>query len=285
MTYKVPNPVKRAPLELLPGNACDCHFHIFDHHSTLVDGRMYTPEPCTYEDYRQLSTMLGLQRGVVVQPSVYGTDNRSTLAAVARSPETLRAVVSLEDNVSDDELELLHTQGVRGVRVNVAFGDTYDKATFLQLASRIKNLGWHIQLLVDVSKFQFLFDDLVDVPVPLVFDHMGNVPVERGTSEQGFQQLLKWLHEGKAWVKLSGAYRTSNAKEAPFADTRPFALELLKANPEQCVWGSDWPHPQLDIDMPDDTDLLDMASTYLSTSDLRNAVFVSNPDSLYHFSS
>lgn len=230
-----------------------------------------------------MSGTLGVQRGVVVQPSVYGTDNRSTLAVVARNPDSFRAIAVVEYSVSEEELECLHQQGVRGIRINVSFGASYNKNQLINLAHRIQPLGWHIQLLVDVSEFDFIFDDLANIPVPLVIDHMGHVHSSKGVANAGFQHLLKSVHDGKAWVKLSGTYRNSCYTRAPYDDTNPFARELLKANIERCLWGTDWPHPGLKEGMPDDTELLDAAVNCMTNEATRLKVLVDNPEQLYDF--
>ena len=278
-----PKPVSQTPVLPLPENACDCHFHVFDELSTLVANRAYTPPQCTFADYHQMSSMLGLQRGVVVQPSVYGTDNRSTLAVVARHPNKFRAIAVVESTVSEDELERFHQQGVRGIRINVSYGASYEKDQIIKLAHKIQPLGWHIQLLVDVSQFDFIFDDLANIPVPLVIDHMGHVHVTKGVANTGFQQLLRSVGEGKSWVKLSGTYRNSSHKIAPYSDADPFATELLKANIERCIWGTDWPHPGLTEGMPDDTELLNDAVSWMTNEESRLKVFVENPEQLYDF--
>lgn len=283
LSCEPPKPATKAPLVVLPENACDCHFHVFDELSTLVADRVYTPPRCTFSDYHQMSSVLGLERGVVIQPSVYGTDNRSTLAVVAKNPDKFRAIVVVENTVSEAELEQFHQQGVRGIRINVSFGASYNKEQLIKLAHRIQPLGWHIQLLVDVSDFDYIFEDLASIPVPLVIDHMGHVHASKGVTNAGFQQLLRSVAEGKAWVKLSGTYRNSSNNSAPYVDTSPFARELLKANTERCLWGTDWPHPGLNENMPDDTELLDATLSWITNEESRLKVFVDNPEQLYDF--
>jgi predicted TIM-barrel fold metal-dependent hydrolase len=187
----------------LPAGACDCHVHVFgraDRYPFAAD-RAYTPPEAPLQRYRTVMEDLGLSRAVLVQPSVYGTDNRAMLEAMGEGGPNVRGVAVIGDE-SDDELAAFHTAGVRGVRVNALFPGAPEVVDLGRLARRIAPLGWHLQLLIDVSQTPDLVRRLADLPVPTVIDHLGHLPAALGPGHPGFQALLGLLREGRSWVKL-----------------------------------------------------------------------------------
>ncbi|MDQ0391606.1 amidohydrolase family protein [Labrys monachus] len=278
-------PAGRKPRLDLPAGAVDCHFHVFGPESAYpyAPGRSYTPPDAPLLAYEELAGTLGFSRGVIVQPSVYGLDNRRTLEAVRRSRLPMRAVVVLDPEISDAELEALHRQGARGVRFNLLFkaGLTIEAAG--RLAERIRPLGWHLQFLADVSAIEDLAGLVAGLGVPAVFDHLGHVPAAKGIADPGFQALLGLVREGRAWVKLSGSYRVTGRRHTPYDDAAPFVSALVEAGPHQLLWGTDWPHPSIGVPMPDDADLVDMFGEWVTDEALRQGIFVDNPERLYGF--
>jgi len=229
---------------------------------------------------------MGFQRAVLVQPSVYGTDNRCMLDAMSQCQDDeieWRAVAVVDEGVSDRELERMDALGVRGIRVNLLFrgGVTFDSAA--RLAERIAPLGWHIQLLIDVSCFPNLVARLGALPVESVVDHMGHVPVAKTPDDPGFQDLLTLVEQGRTWVKLSGPYRFTAMSSPPYLDVDPFATALWAANPARVVFATDWPHPQIPVAVPNDGDLVDDLSRWIPNAKARNRVLVDNPARLYGF--
>lgn len=274
-----------APDFKLPSGACDCHAHVFLQQglSPLIDGRTYTPPDASLDDYKRLLHTLGFDRAVIVQPSIYGVNNLTSLQAVADTELEMRAVVVIDETTSCIDLQKLHDQGARGVRINMLFNNNAQLQQLQQLTGLMAEMGWHLQCLADVSSFSGLYDWVKQQPVPVVFDHMGHVQTEKGVKDAGFQQLLRLLAEGDAWVKLSGAYRVTSLQATPFDDVNPFAEALIKANAEQLVWGSDWPHPHIPVPMPNDTDLLNQFGTWVTDAQLREQILVANPARLYDF--
>lgn len=286
------DPAPRPPRRALPANACDTHFHIFGplDRYPYIDERSYTPPVASESAYRHLLGTLGFTRAVYIQPSVYGTDNRRMLAlledAPADDPIAWRGVAVVEAAISDAQLERLHAAGVRGIRLNLLFRGGVDFDVIARLANRIAPLGWHVQFLVDVSEFPHLARRLDALPVPSVIDHMGHLPVAKGVGNPGFQDLLSLLRTGRSWVKLSGPYRMSALQQPPYRDVDPFAAALIEANPARLLIGTDWPHPGIDVSMPNDGDLMDEALRWLDHDDaLMQRVFVDNPARLYGFGS
>ena len=233
--------------------------------------------------------MLGIERAVLVQPSVYGTDNSAMLSALKAHPEKFRGVaVTPNDSnaLSDKDLEQLHQFGVRGIRCNVV--DVADKIMGLpvqqlrKLAERIQPLNWHLELLMHVNEYPDLATTFDRFPVQLVFGHFGYSHAKHGFSEPGFQGLLTLLKEQKAWVKMTGPYRICDG-DLPYEDMRPFQDAVIKANPQRLIWGSDWPHVMVKKHMPHDADLCDLFGQWVSDLELRKTILVDNPCILYDF--
>jgi len=279
-----PNP--HIPKDLPPPGACDCHAHVFGpvDQYPYSGQRKYTPPDASLDAYRHMLATLGLSRGVIVQPSVYGFDNRATLAAVKLAGEKFRGVVVIDPTqISDCELENMHHIGVRGVRINQAYDQTLDMDYLRKVVEKIQRLGWHLQLFVNLSRFPDFRRQLSALPVAVVIDHMGFMGCVDGVSNRNFQDLLALLETGKCWVKLCGAYRLSAQRDVPYSDVAPYAEALANANPDRCVWATDWPHPHLDIPVPNDGDLLDLLSSWVPDKSLRTKILVDNPAQLYDF--
>jgi len=280
-----PDPAPARPHITVAPGATDCHAHILGplrRHGFVAD-RSYTPPEALLSDYRRLLAVLGVTRAVLVQPSVYGTDNRAMLAAMAEAGADFRGVAVVDADVAEGELAVLHAAGVRGVRVNILFRGGVGLDALDGLADRIKDLGWHIQLLIDVSDCADFWRVADRLPVDLVFDHMGHLPAAKGVGDPGFQALLALIREGRAWAKLSGPTRLSAGDGPPWRDVVPFARALVAANPDRLVWGTDWPHVATWGAMPNDGDLLDVLADWVPDAVLRQRILVDNPARLYGF--
>lgn len=283
-----PDPTPRKPALRLPDLACDTHAHICGPAARYPywSGRIYTPPDCLLTDYRRLLSTLGVQRAVLVQPSVYATDNHLLLDALREAGASFRAVAVVEDSVEDAELERMHALGVRGVRCNivdiVADKGKLPLAMLERLAAKIRRFGWHIELLMHADEFPDMDRAFADFPVDIVLGHLGYLRTEKGTGDPGFQALLRLMRDGKAWVKLTGPYRISSAS-LPYPDTIPFARALLDAAPNRVLWGTDWPHVMMKGPMPNDGDLCDVLSRWVPDDALRHRVLVDNPAALYGF--
>jgi predicted TIM-barrel fold metal-dependent hydrolase len=271
----------------LPPGACDCHVHVFGPAARypFAANRTYTPPEASFRTYQAVMRDLGLTRAALVQPSVYGADNRVLLEALEQGGSSLRgvAVICSPDDCGEDDLAALHAAGVRGVRMNTLFPGAPHIADLGGLAARVAPLGWHLQVLVDVAESPDFVKRLGDLPVPTVFDHLGHMPAARGRDHPGFQGLLALLREGRTWVKLSAPYRISARGGPPYDDVRPFAEAVLDAAPDRVIWGSDWPHPAIEGPRPDPATLLDPLFDWTGGADLLRRVLVDNPARLYGF--
>lgn len=279
-----PSDAPSAPQTPTPQGACDCHAHVIlpeaDH--PFVPNRSYTPPPATLDAYKAMHRRLGIERAVIVQPSVYGTDNSVTLDAIRDYGPSGRGIVVIEPTCDLAAIEEMDRSGVRGARINMLFQGGVSIEDLGSLAARIATVGWHLQLLIDGPTLAELEGRLETLPVPIVVDHMGHVQTRDGVEQPGFQALLRLVSTGRAWVKLSGNYRMSSQRP-DFADVVPFARALIRAGAERMVWGTDWPHPAMTDFMPDDGRLLDALDAYVDTSRQRAQILVDNPSELYRF--
>jgi len=278
------NPDPGKPMLEIPPGSCDCHAHIFgpQHRYPYTPNRSYTPPEASIEAYRRMLAALGFERGVIVQPSVYGTDNRCTRDAVVASGGKWRGVAVVEPGVGDSPLAELHSAGFRGVRINLLFKGGLQLNALEQIARAIARLGWHVQLLLDGRDLPELADRLGCLPVDFVVDHIGHMPAPLGVEHAGFQTLLQLLRGGHCWVKLSGAYRIA-AKPHPYDDAVPLARALVETAPDKLVFGTDWPHPSISVPMPQDASLLDLLATWVPDEPTRRRILVENPARLYDF--
>jgi predicted TIM-barrel fold metal-dependent hydrolase len=281
-----PNPTR--PGVAVPAAACDTHAHVFGPGDTypFIRNGLYTPSDALLPDFRQMLDTLGIERAVLVQPSIYGTNNDCMLEALKQDTRRLRGVAVIPFDSDEKTIERLHAQGVRGVRCNIVDLKTgagrLPLGPLRKLAKRIQPFGWHVEFLMHVDEFPTLDRQLADFPVECSFGHLGYVPAAKGTGTEGFKALLRLLRDGKAWVKLTAPYRLTLA-EMPYAETDVFAQALIEAAPQRLVWGSDWPHVLVKSKMPNDGELFNVFAKWAPDGRTRRAILVDNPATLYDF--
>jgi len=275
----------------LPAGACDCHCHVFGPAARFpyAEPRSYTPDDAPLAAYLALLDRLGFDRGVLVQPSAYGRDNRAMLDALTRVPTRLRGVAVGGAELDPALLRDWHAAGVRGLRANEfrRDGKPYYQngvrfAEVEPLLPQLADLGWHLQLWIDVRDLPDLLPAIRRLPVPVVVDHMGRMDHRHGTGHPGFQALVRGIGEGWLWSKLSGTYRLG-ATAPGYAEARPFHDALVAANPANLVWGTDWPHPRPEGPRPDAASLLELFWQWTPDAATREAILVTNPARLYGF--
>lgn len=283
-TCKGPDPDTRTPRLKLPPGACDAHCHVFGPGAVFpyAPDRAYTPPDAPYEGLVRLHGILGVSRAVIVHASCHGSDMRVTLDGIARSEGRMRGVCVVEPGVTDAELARLDAGGIRGVRFNFVkhLGGMPDMAFFERVLAQVEPLGWHVVLHLDAEDVVELAPRIARIRIPFVIDHMGRVKAKNGLDQPSFRQLLDLMRNPLAWVKICGAERVSSAG-APFHDAVPFARALLEAAPDRVLWGTDWPHPNISGDMPNDGDLVDLLGMMTDDPALIRKVTVENPDRLY----
>lgn len=280
----------RKPHLMAPPGSIDCHAHIFGPVSRypLSPKRLFTPPDVTVRQYRELLATLGVERAVLVTPSVYGMDNERQFDALVEMQGQWRGVAVVPTDVGDGELERLHGAGFRGVRVNLFAKSGLMLDDLEAIAARISAFKWHVQLHVDARSLEELVPRLRRLPVDVVFDHMGHVPAAAGVGHPGFAALLGLMQQGRFWVKLSAPYRLSELPY-PYDDVTPFARALIAAAPDRVVWGSDWPHPAVpghmpaNFVMPNDGDLLDILALWTDDPAQQRKILLDNPRRIYDF--
>ena len=278
-----PNPHPRKPRFSLPKGATDTHLHLFgpQNRYPLVPLREYTPQLITPAMARQLFATLGIERAVVIQPSVYGEDNRAQLEGAQEIGMPTRAVIVARHDTSDKELAALHAQGARGLRYVLAHPGGLPLADLERWAARAKEFGWHIQFLAKGPQLLEIAARIEKLACPAVIDHIGMFNPRDGLDQPVFQAVLRMARQGH-WVKLSGAYRLSE-QPPPYPDLKPYVERLVAARPDRIVWASDWPHVFIKRPMPNTTDLLDALADWVPDEPTRNRILVDNAAELYGF--
>lgn len=274
------------PKASLPPGACDAHVHMLADDYPLWEGRVEDPAPGGLEDWalrleRHLET-LGLARAVIVHSILYGGDNAVTVDAVSRLGDRARGIGLVRDGATDAELDALAEAGVMGVRLNYVHGGILTWEGVRAMAPRLAARGMHVQMLMNAHRhMEDLAPQVREMPVPVVFDHIGWPDLGAGLAEPGFDMLRALVAEGTALVKLSGAYRLS---DAPYDAAAAHVDALVRANPEGCLWGSDWPHIMLaDAKQPDAGRLLDAFLDVVTSEAARRAILSDTPARLYGF--
>ena len=284
----------------VPANACDCHTHIFGDPQKFpfYSGRVYTPEPALPDEMSALHRALHLERVVIVTPSIYGTDNSATLYGMKARGATARGVAVIDEKTSEGDLDAMGRAGIRGIRINLSTVGQDDPAIGrrrLQASiDRMKRRNWHIQMYTSPAVIAGIKDLVLSSPVPVVFDHFGGAETARGLQQPGFADLVELVKAGKAYVKISGAYRAST-KAPDYPDLAPFAKALIAANADRIVWGTDWPHPNSNpppghsatdltpVFQVDDGRLMNLLAVWAPDAAVRKKILVDNPARLYGF--
>jgi predicted TIM-barrel fold metal-dependent hydrolase len=266
----------------------DCHAHIIDlQRFPLPPGRGYKPTPDesgTREEFAAVLDAHGIGRGLLVQLSGYGTDNRVLLDAIAAYPGRFKAIAVIDPSITDRALEDLARGGVVGVRFNLP---SYDPEALVRqdapkLLARIRSFGWFAQVYADDSQWHAAAPVLRASNVNVLVDHLGVRDLTRGTDQKGFREVLSLGKDGRAVVKLSGIYRISR-QGSEFTDVDPFVEQLIAAfGVERCVWGSDWPFINTPI-RPSYADLLAPLRRWLPDEADRAKVLAVNASRLFKF--
>ena len=284
-----PDPNPHPPSFAIPAGATDCHAHVFGPASRYPyqTNRSYTPPDASIGQLRAMHRTLAIERLVVVAASVHGTDNDAVLDAIATDPKNLRGIATVGADIGDRQLAQLRDGGIRGIRVNLVDkgGNPFGSLDALsEIAKRIADLGFHIELLVHVESFPELRALAKSVCVPMSVGHIGYTKAAAGgLAHPGFQDFLALLLDGYFWVKLTGPSRISALERPPYFDIAAMAQAVIAAAPDRVVWGSDWPHVMQVKPMPNDGDLLDAVAEWAPDAAQRRRILVDNPARLYGF--
>lgn len=266
-----------------PPGAVDAHCHVFGPMAQFPFSpkAKYLPEDAGARQLFALRDRLGLARNVIVQASCHGTDNRATLHAIAVSGGRARGVAVVDPDIPDEELDALHAGGIRGIRFNFLkrLVDDAPKDKFLAVAARIRRLGWHVVVYFEADILAELRPFLDALPVPIVIDHMGRPDVRQGPHGPDMLALRALMDSREdIWVKVSCPDRLDTP---PWDDFARSVAPLVADYPTRVLWGTDWPHPNMESAIPDDGALVDMIPRIAPTPSLQQALLVDNPMRLY----
>ena len=279
-----PNPSK--PTFKPPAGAVDAHCHVFGpaDEFPFAPERKYTPCDAGKNRLWQLRDHLGFSRNVIVQATCHGADNRALVDALEHSGGLARGVATVRESITDEELELLHQAGVRGVRFNFVkrLVDKLPHQALANIAERVAPLGWHIVIYFEAHELDEIQDLITSLPTIVVVDHMGRPDVSQPVDGTEFERFVRLLHDHpNFWSKVTCPERLSISGPPTYDDFAPFARHLVETFPDRVLWGTDWPHPNMKSHMPDDGHLVDMIPRIAPTAELQQKLLVENPMRLY----
>lgn len=279
----------REPNIVLPRGSIDTHVHVFEPGYRMSPTRGYNPPDSTLTDLKKLHKILGIDRVVFTQPSVYGTDNSAILdgmaALNAATPNRARSVVAITLDITNDELARLNALGVRGVRLNTdnKGGMPIEMRQIPDLVARIAPFQWHIEFLFPGKDIIELMPVFTSLKVPMSIGHFAYQSATAGVLAPGFKALLELMRRQNTWIKISGANRVSETDLPPYDDVKPMAHALIEVAPDRIMWGTDWPHPNRYLVNPNDGDLVDAFGEWVTNNDLRRKIMVDTPAKFYRF--
>ncbi|MFK5997211.1 MAG: amidohydrolase family protein [Rhodobacterales bacterium] len=268
-----------------PAGAVDAHCHVFGPAKDFpfAEMRKYTPCDASKEQLFALRDHLGFSRNVIVQASCHGRNNDALVDALNSAGDLARGVAVVGPDVRDEELQMMHRAGVRGVRFNFIKRLVEDtpKQVFLDIAARVKKLGWHIVVYFEAADLHDLIPFLKQLPTTVVIDHMGRPDVSKPVDDKDFQAFITLLASSdNFWVKVTCPERLT-VGGPPYDDVIPFGRSLVDLFPDRVLWGTDWPHPNMKSHMPDDGNLVDVIPRIATTAAKQQALLVDNPMRLY----
>lgn len=271
----------------LPINACDSHCHVFGPASIFPysDIRKYTPQDAPKQDLFALHKQLGFDRAVLVQASCHGTDNSAMLDMMQTAEGRYRGVAIIDEDFDFNQLQSFHDAGVRGIRFNFLprLVDIKPKDYYLKVADKVAKFGWHIVVYFESENLINIENILHDIPAPLVIDHMGRPDVSQGLQGENFQRICELVkRRPNNWIKVSCVERLTKIG-APYSDVIPYAKYLVDNFSSQVLWGTDWPHPNMEPNVPNDVLLVNTIPLIASTTELQKKLLVDNPHRLYKF--
>ncbi len=269
-----------------PPLACDAHCHVFGPATAFpyAPKRKYTPKDAPKNALFDLHHQLGFERAVIVQASCHGTDNRAMLDMLRHAHGRYRGVAVIDEHCTQKELQKLHDAGVRGIRFNFLsrLMDVKPPKHYLRIAEKITALGWHIVVYFESENLHSITDIINKFPCPVVIDHMGRPDISKPINDESFQRVCELLSNKGNWIKVSCIERLSKVGP-PYSDAIPFAHHLITHYPNQVLWGTDWPHPNMEGKIPDDTLLMNSIPLMVQDKALQKRLLVDNPHTLYGF--
>lgn len=282
-----PDPHPKQPKLQAPAGAIDCHIHLFgpaDRHP-FHPGSRYVSADALPQTHIALQDTLGLAGAVVVSGGGYGQDTRHLEEVLERFPQRFRGVALLPDDVTRAQVARLDQLGVRGARfVSAGHRGALPRLSgSRRVVDLVADFGWHVQFYPHGADLLEHADELLALPTPVVLDHFAAIPAAGGPAQPALQRLLQMLDSGRVWVKLSGPMRCTPG-DYPYAPVTPIAQALVRHAPQRLLWGSDWPHVNMNgRRMPNDGDLFDLLGEWVPDAATRRAILVDHPRELYGF--
>jgi 2-pyrone-4,6-dicarboxylate lactonase len=278
-----PNPSK--PVFKPPAGAVDAHCHVFgpEVKFPFAPKRKYTPCDAPKETLWQRRDFLGFDKNVIVQATCHDTDNRALVDALVASNNRAKGVAFVDESFTDEQFKELDHAGVKGVRFNFIkrLVDSTPKDVLQRIATRIAKLGWHVVVYFEQADLAEMGPFLTSLPTTLVFDHMACPDVKRGVDNADFQNFLRFLDANQnCYTKVTCPERFTIAGP-PYDDVVPFANAIAERFPDHVLWGTDWPHPNMKNEAPDDGVIVDMIPKIAPTEALQHKLLVDNPMRLY----
>lgn len=279
-----PSPTK--PSFVVPAGAVDAHCHVFGPGDVFpfAPERKYTPCDASREQLFALRDFLGFEKNVLVQATCHGADNSALLDVLEQSADKARGVVTVKADVTASELERMHELGVRGVRFNYVkrLVDPKPDAYYREIIAKIAPLGWHVVLYFEPADLAEKKDFFNSFGLPLVIDHMGRPDVTKPVEGEEFELFLDFIRRNSGiWTKVSCPDRLTVSGSPLYSDIVPFARTIVEEFPNRVLWGTDWPHPNMKKEMPDDGILVNYLPSIASTPALQEKLLVTNPTTLY----
>ena len=268
-----------------PAGMVDTAIHIYDPKYPIVPTATFTPPPATVEDYQKVCKRVGIARTLIVQPTAYGTDNRCTVEAIEMiGRDRARGVAVVDMSASDAELDRLTKAGIRGIRFFMLKGGVLSWDEVDELAPRVTEFGWTLNLQLDGRTFPEYEDRVKRWPGTLVIDHTGKFLEPVGVDHPGVKTIQRLLENGRTYLKLAGPYETSKKGPPLYEDVGALAKTFVKTAPDRMMWASNWPMPNPPGGIkPDDAAMLDIMLDWVPDEATRNKVLVDNPARLYGF--
>lgn len=271
----------------LPEGSCDCQVHVFGNpsHYPLHPSSTYSPfTDADIDAALRMHATLGIERGVIVQATVHGTDHTILHDALAKAGPNYRGVALIDDSVSDQEIQRLHKAGVRGARFNFwkALKIAPTPQAFLRAIDRIKPYGWHAKIHSAGDEWLELEDLLSKVTIPFVIDHLGHPDIRKGADQPAVRMLLKLMTRENCWLLIANADRMS-AQSSEWTDALPLIRRFVETTSDRCIWCTDWPHVKYEKPMPNDADLVELLYRAVPDQKTLYKILVDNPRRLFGF--
>jgi 2-pyrone-4,6-dicarboxylate lactonase len=277
----------KKPDFVLPAGSVDSHCHVFGPGDQFpyAPERKYTPCDAGKDQLYALRDHLGFARNIMVQATCHGADNSAMVDALIHSDGKSRGVATLRPDVSEAELSAMHEAGVRGVRFNFVkrLVDPKPDAYYRAIIDKIATLGWHVVIYFEAADLEERWDFFASIPTIVVVDHMGRPDVTKPVDGPEFAPFLAFMERDNIWAKVSGSERLSKMPAPDYVDFVPYARTVIERFPDRVLWGTDWPHPNLNMvgHMPDDGALVDLIPAIAPTAELQRKLLVDNPMRLY----